>query len=85
MKRFVEGIDRSQSTLLPECVEDWISEDNPVRVIDLFVDGLDLGEMAFEGVDPAATGRPAYQPSLLLKLYVYGYLNRVQSIRRLER
>jgi transposase/molybdopterin-binding protein len=85
MKRFVEGIDRSQSTLLPECVEDWISEDNPVRVIDLFVDGLDLGEMAFEGVDPAATGRPAYHPSLLLKLYIYGYLNRVQSSRRLER
>jgi transposase len=85
MKRFVEGIDRSQSTLFPECVEDWISEDNPVRVIDLFVDGLDLGEMAFEGVDPAATGRPAYHPSLLLKLYIYGYLNRVQSSRRLER
>src|SRR5213595_1316455 len=85
MKRFVEGIDRSQSTLLPECVEDLISEDNPVRVIDLFVDGLDLGEMAFEGVDPAATGRPAYHPSLLLKLYIYGYLNRVQSSRRLER
>src|SRR5436853_2106037 len=85
MKRFVEGIDRGQSTLFPECVEDWISEDNPVRVIDLFVDGLDLGEMAFEGVDPAATGGPAYHPSLLLKLYIYGYLNRVQSSRRLER
>src|SRR6201988_281087 len=85
MKRFVEGIDRSQSTLFPECVEDWISEDNPVRVIDLFVDGLDLGDMAFEGVDPAATGRPAYHPSILLKLYIYGYLNRVQSSRRLER
>ena len=85
MKRFVEGVDRGQSTLLPECVEDWISEDNPVRVIDVFVDGLDLGEMAFEGVDPAATGRPAYHPSVLLKLYIYGYLNRVQSSRRLER
>jgi len=85
MKRFVEGIDRGQSTLLPECVEDWISEDNPVRVIDVFVDGLDLGEMAFEGVDPAVTGRPAYHPSVLLKLYIYGYLNRVQSSRRLER
>jgi transposase len=85
MKRFVEGIDRGQSTLLPECVEDWISEDNPVRVIDVFVDGLDLGEMAFEGIDPAATGRPAYHPSVLLKLYIYGYLNRVQSSRRLER
>jgi transposase len=85
MKRFVEGIDRGQSTLLPECVEDWISEDNPVRVIDVFVDALDLAEMAFEGVDPAATGRPAYHPSVLLKLYIYGYLNRVQSSRRLER
>ena len=85
MKRFVEGMDRGQSTLFPECVEDWISEDNPVRVIDVFVDGLDLGEMAFEGVDPAATGRPAYHPSVLLKLYIYGYLNRVQSSRRLER
>jgi transposase len=85
MKRFVEGMDRGQSTLLPECVEDWISEDNPVRVIEVFVDGLDLGEMAFEGVDPAATGRPAYHPSILLKLYIYGYLNRVQSSRRLER
>src|SRR6266550_3830571 len=77
MKRFVEGIDRGQSTLFPECVEDWISEGNPVRVIDVFVDALDLAEMAFEGVDPAATGRPAYHPSVLLKLYIYGYLNRV--------
>ena len=85
MKRFVEGIDRGQSTLFPECVEDWISGDNPVRVIDVFVDALDLAEMAFEGVDPAATGRPAYHPSVLLKLYIYGYLNRVQSSRRLER
>jgi transposase len=85
MKRFVEGIDRGQSTLFPECVEDWISEDNPVRVIDVFVDALDLAEMDFEGVDPAATGRPAYHPSVLLKLYIYGYLNRVQSSRRLER
>ena len=85
MKRFVEGVDRGQSTLFPECVEDWISEDNPVRVIDVFVDALDLAEMAFEGVDPAATGRPAYHPSVLLKLYIYGYLNRVQSSRRLER
>ena len=85
MKRFVEGVDRGQSTLFPECVEDWISEDNPVRVIDVFVDALDLAEMAFEGVDPAATGRPAYHPSVLLKLYIYGYLNRVQSSCRLER
>src|SRR5204862_4727934 len=85
MRRFVEGTDRGQRTLFPECVEDWISEDNPVRVIDVFVDALDLAEMAFEGVDPAATGRPAYHPSVLLKLYIYGYLNRVQSSRRLER
>jgi len=85
MKRFVEGVDRGQSTLFPECVEDWISEDNPVRVIDVFVDALDLAEMGFEGIDPAATGRPAYHPSVLLKLYIYGYLNRVQSSRRLER
>src|SRR5437660_10895824 len=85
MRRFVEGTDRAQSTLFPECLEDWIGEDNPVRVIDVFVEALDLAEMAFEGVDPAATGRPAYHPSVLLKLYIYGYLNRVQSSRRLER
>ena len=85
MKRFVEGADRKQATLFPECVEDWIDEDNPVRVIDAFVDRLDLGELGFEGVEPAETGRPAYHPSVLLKLYVYGYLNRVQSSRRLER
>ena len=85
MKRFVEGADRGQSTLLPECLEDWIADDNPVRAIDVFVDGLDLAELGFDGVMPAATGRPAYHPSLLLKLYIYGYLNRVQSSRRLER
>src|SRR2546421_10150299 len=85
MKRFVEGIDRSQTTLFPECLEDWIDEDNPVRVIDVFVGGLDLAELRFCGVDPEATGRPSYHPSVLLKLYIYGYLNRVQSSRRLER
>jgi transposase len=85
MQRFVEGVDRSQSTLFPECLEDWIGEDNPVRVIDVFVDELDLGGLGFGGVDPKATGRPSYHPSVLLKLYVYGYLNRVQSSRRLER
>jgi transposase len=85
MKRFVEGAGRGQSTLFPECLEDWIEEDNPVRVIDVFVDELDLGELGFGGVDPKATGRPSYHPSALLKLYVYGYLNRVQSSRRLER
>jgi transposase len=85
MKRFVEGVDRGQSTLFPECLEDWIDEDNPVRAIDAFVDALDLAELGFEGVEPAETGRPAYHPSVLLKLYISGYLNRVQSSRRLER
>jgi transposase len=85
MKRFIEGTDRSQSTLFPECLEDWIDADNPVRVIDVFVDELDLSELGFGGVDPEITGRPSYHPSVLLKLYIYGYLNRVQSSRRLER
>jgi transposase len=85
MGRFVEGADRGQSTMLPECLDDWIGADNPVRAIDAFVDALDLGELGFDGVTPAATGRPAYHPGLLLKLYIYGYLNRVQSSRRLER
>ena len=85
MKRFIEGADRGQSTLFPECVEDWIGEDNPVRVIDVLVDDLDLAELGFGGVDPEATGRPSYHPSILLKLYIYGYLNQVQSSRRLER
>jgi transposase len=84
MRRFVEGADRDQSTLFPECLEDWIDEDNPVRVIDVFVDEIDLGALGFGGVDPEATGRPSYHPSVLLKLYIYGYLNRVQSSRRLE-
>ena len=85
MRRFIEGADRSQVTLFPEALEDWIDEDNPVRVIDVFVDGLGLGELGFGGVEPEATGRPSYHPSVLLKLYIYGYLNRVQSSRRLER
>ena len=85
MKRFVEGADRVQSTLLPECLDDWIDEENPVRAVDAFVDALDLKELGFDGVEPAATGRPAFHPSVLLKLYIYGYLNRVQSSRRLER
>src|ERR671937_1021050 len=85
MRRFVEEADRGQWTLLPECLDDFIDESNPVRVIDAFVDALDLAEMSFEGVEPAATGRPSYHPSVLLKLYIYGYLNRVQSSRRLER
>jgi transposase len=85
MRRFVEGMDRGQITLFPECLEDWIGEDNPVRVVDVFVDELDLAGLGFSGVDPEATGRPSYHPSVLLKLYIYGYLNRVQSSRRLER
>ena len=85
MRRFVEQADRGQSTLLPECLDDFIDESNPVRVIDVFVDTLDLAEIGFDGANPAATGRPSYHPSVLLKLYIYGYLNRVQSSRRLER
>ena len=85
MKRFVEGVDRGQATLFPAYLEDWICEDNPVRAVDVFVDELDLAELGFGGVDPEATGRPSYHPLVLLKLYIYGYLNRVQSSRRLER
>jgi transposase len=85
MKRFVEGEDRSQSTLFPERLDDYIAEDNPVRVIDAFVDELDLADLGFERVQPQATGRPGYHPASLLKIYVYGYLNRIQSSRRLER
>ncbi len=85
MKRFIEGVDRSQSTMFPERLEDWIGEDNAVRVVDVFVDELDLCGLGFGRVAPRATGRPSYHPSVLLKLYIYGYLNRVQSSRRLER
>ena len=85
MKRFIEGEERTQVTLLPECLDDYIGEDNPVRVVDVFVDELDLGVLGFDGVDPAVTGRPAYHPAVLLKIYIYGYLNRIQSSRRLER
>ena len=85
MRRFVEGIDRGQATLFPEYLEDWIDADNPVRVIDAFVDKLDLSGLGFDGVAPEATGRPSYHPSVLLKLYIYGYLVRIQSSRRLER
>ena len=83
MKRFIEGEDRSQSTLFPEHLDDYIAEDNPVRVIDVFVDELDLNELGFEGMAPEVTGRPAYHPASLLKIYIYGYLNRIQSSRRL--
>ncbi len=85
MTRYIQGSDRSQVTLLPEYLDDFIGEDNPVRVVDVFVDELDLAELGFERTQAAATGRPGYHPAMLLKLYIYGYLNRLQSSRRLER
>jgi len=85
MKRFIQGECRTQSTLLPELLDDYIADTNPVRVVDVFVDELDLGELGFGGVEPAVTGRPAYHPASLLKIYIYGYLNRIQSSRRLEK
>jgi len=85
MKRYVVGQDRSQSTLFPEVLNDYIAEDNPVRVVDVFVDELDLKDLGFEGAEPEVTGRPSYHPATLLKIYIYGYLNRIQSSRRLER
>jgi transposase len=85
MKRFVEGEDRRQGVLLPEYLDDYVSEENPVRVIDVFVDELDLEALGFEGVVPEATGRPGYHPGALLKIYVYGYINQIASSRRLER
>jgi transposase len=85
MPRFIEGQDRHQITLLPESLDEFIAEDNAVRVVDAFVEELDLASMGFEGTEPAATGRPSYDPAVLLKIYIYGYLNRVQSSRRLER
>ena len=85
MKRFIQGINRNQGTLFPEYLEDFVTEDNPVRVVDVFVEQLDLNQLGFKSVNPLATGRPAYHPAVLLKLYIYGYLNRIQSSRRLER
>jgi transposase len=85
MSHFVEGQDRSQVTLIPECLDDFIAEDNPVRVVDAFVQELDLTALGFKGTMPASTGRPSYDPAVLLKIYIYGYLNRIQSSRRLER
>ena len=85
MHRFIDGEDRMQQTLLPNSLEDYVSEENPVRVIEVFIDELDLAALGFSGMTPAATGRPAYHPSTLLKIYLYGYLNRIQSSRRLER
>src|SRR5262245_15280428 len=85
MARFIEGEDRRQRALLPEYLEDYVSEENPVRVVDVFVDELDLAGLGFERVQAASTGRPGYHPGSMLKLYLYGYLNQVQSSRRLER
>jgi transposase len=85
MKRFIQSVDRSQGTLFPEHLDDYVQDDNPVRVVDVFVEQLELGELGFTSVTPLLTGRPAYHPSVLLKLYIYGYLNRIQSSRRLER
>ncbi len=85
MKRFVQEEDRSQTTLFPETLDDYVSEDNPVRIVDAFVEGLDLAALGFDRATPAKTGRPAYHPAVLLKVYIYGYLNRIQSSRRLER
>ncbi len=85
MARFVEGWDRSQSTLFPALLDDYVPDDNPVRAVDAFVDGLDLGRLGFTGVEPLATGRPGYFAGTMLKLYIYGYLNRIPSSRRLER
>src|SRR5213594_3354158 len=85
MTRYVEGEDRSQATLFPESLDEYIAADNPVRIVDVFVDELDLQKLGFDGMQPEATGRPAYHPGTLLKIYIYGYLNRIQSSRRLER
>ena len=84
MAGFIQGVDRGQSALLPGCLEDWADESNPVRVIDAFVDALDLGDLGFSTVAPADTGRPGYHPAVMFKLYIYGYLNRIHSSRRLE-
>ena len=84
MGQFIEGVDRHQTTLLPECLEDYVGEDSPVRAIDAFIDMLDLAGLGFQS-SPAATGRPGYHPGLMLRIYLYGYLNQIQSSRRLER
>jgi transposase len=85
MKRYVEGRDRFQSALLPDTLDDYVAEDNPVRAVDAFVEELDLIDLGFERTEPAQTGRPAYHPADLLKIYIYGYLHRIPSSRRLER
>jgi transposase len=85
MNRFVQSEERAQDTFLPSRLEDYVTDDNPVRVVDVFVEELDLTKLGFEGMHPQATGRPGYHPSTMLKIYLYGYLNRIQSSRRLER
>lgn len=84
MGRFIEGADRAQATLLPAAIDDYVGEENPVRVVDAFVDALDLSALGFDGVIPEETGRPSYHPATILKIYIYGYLNQVQSSRGLE-
>ena len=84
MKRYAEGQSRTQDIFLTELLGDYVTESNPVRVVDVFVDELDLAQLGFEGMEPAQTGRPSYHPAVMLKLYIYGYLNRIQSSRRLE-
>jgi transposase len=85
MSRFVQGQDRRQDYLLPPSLDDYVSAGNPVRAVEAFIDALDLKALEFAGMTPAETGRPAYHPATMLKIYLYGYLNRVQSSRRLER
>ncbi len=85
MSRFVEGQDRNQVTLLPECLDDYVGEDNMVRVVDAFINELDMVALGFEGATPATPGRPSYQPAVMLKIYLYGYLSRIPSSRSLER
>jgi transposase len=84
MGRFVEGVDRNQATLLPECLEDFIAEDNPVRIVDAFVDELDLESLGFEGAMPASTGRPSYHPAVMLKIYIYAVVSGLFEGGRLE-
>jgi len=85
MKRFIQSTDRTQVTLFSERLDDYVADDNPVRVVDVFVEHPDLEQLGFDAVKSLATGRPVYHPAVLLKLYIYDYLNRIQSSRRLER
>ena len=84
MTQFIEGLDRQQTMLLPECLDDYVDENCPIRAIDAFIDMLDLAVLGFSA-QPATTGRPGYHPGLMLRIYLYGYLNQIQSSRRLER